>query len=255
MHGMHDPFAGGPWGWLAVAMMLAGALAACATSQPAAGARPGGASTGGPGNSNGAATGAQASNPAGAAAGAPPGAPSDARTPATGGTAQPWVVTPSGELARPMMPDRSLDPPANQVPVLLAHGQGAQRYICREKEQAKGSYEWTLKEPRAKLADATGREIGSHSAGPSWQLADGSKAVKKKLIASVPALAFDAVPWLLLEIESSGKGALAGTQYVQRMDTIGGAAPATGCDAAHVGAMQDVDYRATYLFYAPRKSS
>ena len=202
-----------------------------------------------------AATGVQASTPAGSAAGAQTGVPSGAGKPAAGGTAQPWAITPSGELARPMMPDRSLDPPANQVPVLLAHGQGVQRYVCKEKEQAKGSYEWTLKEPVAKLSDAAGREIGSHSAGPSWQLGDGSKAVKKKLIATVPALAFDAVPWLLLEIESSGKGALAGTQYVQRMDTVGGAAPAAGCDAAHVGATQDVDYRATYLFYAPRKSS
>jgi hypothetical protein len=253
MHGMHDPFAGGPWWWLAVAMLLAGALAACATSQPAAGGRPGGASAGGPGTSDGTATGVQASTPAGAAASNQAGAPAGPGKPAAGGTAQPWAVTPSGELARPMMPDRSLDPPANQVPVLLAYGQGVQRYICKEKEQAKGSYEWTLKEPVAKLADASGREIGSHSAGPSWQLADGSKAVKKKLVASVPALAFDAVPWLLIEIESSGKGALAGTQYVQRMDTVGGAAPAAGCDAAHVGASQDVDYRATYLFYAPRK--
>ncbi|HEY6323855.1 MAG TPA: DUF3455 domain-containing protein, partial [Thermoanaerobaculia bacterium] len=176
------------------------------------------------------------------------------KTAAPGATTQPWAVTPSGELARPLMPDRSLEPPADQVPVLLAYGLGAQRYVCKEKEQAKGSFEWTLKEPVAKLSDATGREIGSHSAGPSWQLTDGSKAVKKKLVASFPALAFDAVPWLLIEIQSSGKGGLAGTQYVQRMDTVGGTPPSAGCDAAHAGATHDVDYRATYLFYAPRKS-
>jgi hypothetical protein len=221
MHGMHDLFASGRWGWLAVALILSGAVAACATE---AGARQGNA-------------------PAGARGGGP-----------TGAAVQPWQVTPSGELARPMMPDRSLDPPANQVPVLITFGQGVQRYVCKEKEQAKGSFEWTLKEPQAKLSDANGREIGSHSAGPSWQLADGSKAVKKKLVASVPALASDAVPWLLIELESSGKGALAGTQYVQRVDTVGGAAPTSGCDAAHAGAMQDVDYRATYVFYAPRKA-
>lgn len=253
MHGMHDPFAGGPWGWLAVAMLLTGALAACASD---AGARAGGAQAGGPGGTpNGTASGAQASTPAGPDASAQAGTPAGAKKPAAGGTAQPWEVTPSGDLARPTMPDRSLDPPANQVPVLLAYGQGVQRYICKEKEQAKGSFEWTLKEPIAKLADASGRELGSHSAGPSWQLADGSKAVKKKLVASVPALAFDAVPWLLIEIESTGKGALAGTQYVQRMDTVGGAPPAAACDAKHAGATQDVEYRATYLFYSPRKAS
>jgi Protein of unknown function (DUF3455) len=231
MHGMHGPFAGAVWGWLAVASMLAGAAAACASE--GGGTRPDGGAQAGAGSPAG------AKQPAAGAAGA---------------AGQPWAVTPTGELARPLMPDRSLEPPANQVPVLLAYGQGVQRYVCKEKEQAKGSFEWTLKEPRAKLSDATGREIGSHSAGPTWQLADGSKAVKKKPVASVPALALDAVPWLLMEIESSGKGGLAGTQYVQRMDTVGGAPPAAGCDAAHAGATQDVDYRATYLFYAPRKS-
>jgi hypothetical protein len=218
---MLDLVAAGRWGWLAVAMVLTGALAACASE---AGAGQGGARAGG-----------RVAGPG-------------------GGPAKTWQVTPSGELARPMMPDRSLDPPANQVPVLITFGQGVQRYICKEKDQPKGSFEWTLKEPQAKLSDAEGHEIGSHSAGPSWQLADGSKAVKKKLIATVAALASDAVPWLLVELESSGKGALAGTQYVQRIDTVGGAAPAAGCDTAHAGATHDVDYRATYVFYAPRKA-
>ena len=241
MHGMHDPCAGAAaWGWLAVALMLVGAVAACASE---GGTRPGSAQAGSAGGT-----------PDGATASAQAGSPAGAKKAAPGTTTQPWAVTPSGELARPLMPDRSLDPPADQVPVLLAYGQGVQRYVCKEKEQAKGSFEWTLKEPVAKLSDATGREIGSHSAGPSWQLADGSKAVKKKLVASVPALAFDAVPWLLIQIESSGKGGLAGTQYVQRMDTVGGTPPSAGCDAGHAGATHDVDYRATYLFYAPRKS-
>lgn len=218
---MHDLFAAGRWGWLAVAVVLIGALAACATE---AGAHQGGAQAGGRG-----------AGPA-------------------GGTAQPWQVTPAGDLARPLMPDPALEPPANQVPVLIAFAQGVQRYVCKEKEQAKGTFEWVLKEPQAKLSSADGHEIGSHSAGPTWQLADGSKAVKKKLVATTAALASDAVPWLLIELESSGKGALAGTQYVQRVDTVGGAAPASGCDAAHAGATHDVDYRATYVFYAPRKT-
>ncbi len=237
---MHDPSAGVAWGWLAMALMLVGAVAACASE---GGTRPGSAQAA-----------AAWGTPDGAAASAHASAPAGDKKAAPGATTQPWAVTPSGELARPLMPDRSLEPPADQVPVLLAYGQGVQRYVCKEKEQAKGSFEWTLKEPVAKLSDAAGREIGSHSAGPAWQLADGSKAVKKKLVASFPALAFDAVPWLLIEIQSSGKGGLAGTQYVQRMDTVGGAPPGAGCAAAHAGATQDVDYRATYLFYAPRKS-
>jgi len=240
MHGRHDLVGGGGWELLALAILLAGvleagALQACAVQ---AGAR----------------SGAQAGARGGDQGGPQAGAQTSAQKPQAGGTAQPWQTAPAGELSRPLMPDRSLEPPADQVPVLIAYGLGVQRYVCKEKDQAKGAWEWTLKEPQAKLTDTNGHEIGSHSAGPTWQLQDGSKAVKKKLIASAPALQVDGVPWLLLEIESSGKGALAGTQYVQRVDTVGGAAPATGCDAAHAGSTHDVEYRATYVFYKPRKA-
>lgn len=169
-----------------------------------------------------------------------------------GAATRPWQVAPAGGLVRPVMPDPKLDPPAGVVPLLVASAQGVQRYACKEKEKAPGSFEWVLVEPQAKLYDGEYREIGSHSAGPSWQLKDGSKVVKKKLVASVPALESDGVPWLLVEVESSGKGGLAGIRYVQRIDTVGGAAPPSGCDAAHSAARQDVEYRATYVFYGPR---
>jgi hypothetical protein len=271
MHPRRHHTAGGRWVLLVAALSLAGTVEACtvlsgsrgspgAPDSPRTPAPPVAPAAPGTAGSPGAApAGGVPAAPGTAGQPASPGSPSAPgdRPPVTaaGGPAQPWRVAPTGELARPMMPDRSLDPPANEVPVLLAYGQGVQRYVCKEKEQAKGSFEWALKEPQAKLADAAGHQIGSHSAGPSWQLADGSKAVRKKLVASVPALATDAVPWLLLAIDSSGKGALAGTEYVQRVDTVGGVAPATGCDAAHAGATQDVEYRATYVFYAPRKAS
>ncbi len=42
---------------------------------------------------------------------------------------------------------------------------------------------------------------------------------------------------------------MAGVTYVQRLDTTGGLAPATGCDASHVGDTARIDYTATYYFY------
>jgi hypothetical protein len=175
-----------------------------------------------------------------------------AQTAAGPAPTHPWQAAPSGGLLRPLMPDHALEPPADFVPVLITYGQGVQRYVCKTADKPAGSFAWTLKEPQAKLYDAADHEIGAHSAGPAWQLTDGSKAVKKKVLGTFPALELDGVPWLLVEIESSGAGLLAGTRYVQRVDTVGGAAPATGCDAAHAGASLDVEYRATYIFYAPR---
>jgi hypothetical protein len=163
----------------------------------------------------------------------------------------PWKVVPKSKgIFRPVMPDPRLDPPANVTPVLIAYGQGVQRYVCKEKDDAKGTFAWVLKEPVAKLFDDQDKEIGTHFAGPTWALADGSKVVKKKVVASAPALQVDGVPWLLVEVEASGAGRLAGVRFVQRVDTVGGAAPAAGCDAAHAAATLDVDYRAVYVFYA-----
>jgi Protein of unknown function (DUF3455) len=40
---------------------------------------------------------------------------------------------------------------------------------------------------------------------------------------------------------------------VQRVDTQGGVAPTSGCDAAHVGTEKSVAYTATYYFYRGRQ--
>jgi hypothetical protein len=68
--------------------------------------------------------------------------------------------------------------------------------------------------------------------------------------------AFDAgaasVPWLLLQATShGGSGTLASAQYVQRLDTDGGVAPASGCDVDASGAVLKVPYTADYFFFGP----
>jgi hypothetical protein len=40
--------------------------------------------------------------------------------------------------------------------------------------------------------------------------------------------------------------------FIHRLETAGGKAPATGCDASHVGETARVDYTATYYFYEAR---
>jgi hypothetical protein len=59
-----------------------------------------------------------------------------------------------------------------------------------------------------------------------------------------------AVPWLLMPCKDNGlAGALQGVHFVQRVETHGGAAPASGCDQATLGAETKVPYTATYVFY------
>ena len=44
-------------------------------------------------------------------------------------------------------------------------------------------------------------------------------------------------------------GTFAPTTYIQRVNTTGGLAPATGCDAEHIGAQAAIPYTADYYFY------
>lgn len=59
-------------------------------------------------------------------------------------------------------------------------------------------------------------------------------------------------PGLLVNIIGhEGSGVLSRATTIQRINTRGGKAPASGCDAAHAGQERRVHYSADYLFYAP----
>jgi hypothetical protein len=143
-----------------------------------------------------------------------------------------------------------IDVPAGSRIVLQVKGDGAQVYTCSvEHDGAK----WILKAPDAKLLDATGKTIGSHFAGPTWKLEDGSQ-VQGELIASQPATDANSVAWLLLRAKSgTAKGALGDVAFVQRTETHGGVAAKAGCgDAGDAGKTIRVPYTATYTFYAEK---
>ncbi len=131
-------------------------------------------------------------------------------------------------------------------PAIQLLGKGVQVYGCAE---AGPSYAWRLKGPDATLTDAAGAVAGHHFAGPTWRANDGS-AVVGSVLTSAPAPRPGSVPWLVLAAKShAGAGRFADIAYVVRSQTEGGAAPALGCDAAHIGAEVRVPYQATYLFF------
>ena len=106
--------------------------------------------------------------------------------------------------------------------------------------------------PEADLFGKRGRIAGSHYAGPTWEGLDGSTVVAGR-VAGVTVDA-TAIPWLLLQATSNtGDGRMSDVTFIQRLETVGGLAPATGCDAAHIGAVADVPYTALYAFYEARR--
>ena len=140
------------------------------------------------------------------------------------------------------VPD-NLKPGANESLALIVPAKGVQIYECR-------AGNWVFVAPEAALFDRAGKQIGSHYAGPHWESADGSKivgAVKQR--ADAPAAGN--IPWLLLGTKSvASEGAFSKVTSIQRVATVGGTAPAAGCDQA--GARARVPYTADYYLFSPK---
>jgi hypothetical protein len=136
-------------------------------------------------------------------------------------------------------------PAGNKVFLVGKVSTGVQIYKCT----AAG---WTFDHPEATLVGDNGKEIIKHFAGPTWQAKDGSTV---KAAVQEPRVTVDptAIPWLLLKTTSAvagpGGDRLAHTTYIQRVNTGGGVAPTSGCDASTVGKEARVGYTADYYFW------
>lgn len=160
-------------------------------------------------------------------------------------------VAAAAQIAPPQVPE-NLKVPVTEVVLLKAVGKGTQIHVCSAKPGDESQFAWVLDRPQADLADEKGDVIGKHYKGPIWEAADGSK-VTGQVQQRANAPNGNAVPWLLLKAAShEGSGTFARVTYIQRVDTITGLAPLTGCDKAHAGDEASADYQATYFFYVSR---
>jgi hypothetical protein len=143
----------------------------------------------------------------------------------------------------------SLAVPATQTPWIEALAVGVQIYECDIGQDATKSGTWKFLAPEATLTDASGRVLGKHYAGPTWEAVDGSKVVGQ-LRSSQPAPDAESIPWLALTVKSSlGQGVLTPTTSVLRVRTSGGIAPDRPCDISNAKQVVRVPYKATYYFY------
>jgi hypothetical protein len=134
-------------------------------------------------------------------------------------------------------------------PYLIAHAEGVQIYACYS---VADGYAWRLLAPRATLTGDNGKPLGSHYGGPTWEARDGSTVIGvREAGASVDPAAID---WLRLRADSKAAGPdgdrLAATTYIQRINTVGGRAPAAGeCDEDTVAEQREIPYSADYVFF------
>jgi hypothetical protein len=147
--------------------------------------------------------------------------------------------------------------PANLVPTgerqverLAAHG--LQTYECRVTPGDASSAAWVYVASSLELLDANDKPAGRHTYPPPvWEAPDGSKfAGTQKARADAPEAG--AAPWLLISTKSTGaEGRFAKITSLQRVNTKGGVAPASGCDLKAIGKKEQVPLRADLILFSP----
>jgi Protein of unknown function (DUF3455) len=157
----------------------------------------------------------------------------------------------------------NLKVPEGHSPYLMAHAEGTQNYVC---VPTSAGHTWTFFGPQATLFNG-GQQVTTHFLSPNpdpaesgtpratWQHSGDTSTVWAAAIANSTDSSFvaaGAIPWLLLQVVGSEVvgGTLTDTKYIQRVNTAGGIAPATGCKSAKdTGKKALVPYSTDYVFY------
>jgi Protein of unknown function (DUF3455) len=161
-------------------------------------------------------------------------------------------VAMAGCASAPSVPG-SLRVPPTQGLIKQLHATGVQIYQCQATKSDPSQFEWSFKQPEAALFTKGGRNIGKHYGGPTWEANDGSIVVGEAIGRSDSPKP-NSIPWLLLRAKATaGNGLFTGVQYVQRLNTAGGAVPATACRQDQVGQQLRASYTADYLFYGEKR--
>jgi len=135
--------------------------------------------------------------------------------------------------------------------VATFYADGVQKYQAQEVPNSNPvAFQWVFVAPQADLYDAGNGKVGTHSAGPTWQLSVADSMFGQAFTPprSAPATDPNGIDWLLL-MPKTGKpptGFFADVSFVQRIVTSGGKAPATAPTNATQTA--EVHYTAIYRF-------
>ena len=158
-----------------------------------------------------------------------------------------------------------LEVPAGHAPFLTSHAEGTQNFVC---VLGTSGFAWQFHGPQATLVDEFTTQVATHFLSPNpieagaaratWQDSVDTSRVWAAAVANSTDVAFvapGAIPWLLLKVvgQQAGPGggtALSGAVFIQRLNTAGGQAPATGCRTAQdIGHKALVPYEADYVFH------
>ena len=151
----------------------------------------------------------------------------------------------------------SIKTPNESKLTVHVYAKGVQVYVCVPDTTDTSRFVWLLKGPQANLyTDSTFHQlVGKHyyntAHQPTWESTDGSTVSGAKLQqANSPD--GNSIPWLLLKaIGHTGNGTFSSANFIQRINTKGGKAPATA-DKTKKGQTLAVAYTAEYVFYGDK---
>ncbi|MGE0361469.1 MAG: DUF3455 domain-containing protein [Vicinamibacterales bacterium] len=169
-----------------------------------------------------------------------------------------------GRVERPAVP-ANLEVDPEYRPYLITRAQGTQNYLCLPSSTGVA---WTFFGPQATLFDEAMDQVMTHYLSPNpqesglaratWRHSRDTSTVWAMAVESSTDAAFvapGAIPWLKLQVVGAqygphGGDRLTATAFIQRVNTAGGVAPATGCaGTADLGKRALVPYTTAYVFY------
>lgn len=176
-----------------------------------------------------------------------------------------WQTAQGNRISVPPVPTK-LEVEAPHEVVFVGHAIGTQNYVCLP---SGAGVAWSLFTPQATLFRKHGQQLTTHFFSPNpeengtvvraaWQDSRDSSTVWAGLGESSSDPNFvapGAIAWLKLETKGVQEGPAGGDQltditFVQRLNTVGGLAPTTGCSLpTDIGRRAFVPYRADYFFY------
>ena len=184
----------------------------------------------------------------------------------------PQLAHAQNTISPPIVPD-GLDVEEGNEVFLLGRGVGTQNYVCAPCDPTKANcplgVAFTLFTPQATLFNDQGEQLITHFSSPNpveggtvrvtWQDSRDTSSVWAKLVKAV-MVRDDSVAWVLLNVKDTGTQAgptgdrMTKTTFIQRVNTVGGLAPAGECvSSADLGRQAFVPYRADYFFYKKSK--
>ena len=177
------------------------------------------------------------------------------------------------DIRPPKVPDNLKVEDGNEL-FLVGHGVGTQNYVCAPSTTSVTGVAFSLFTPQATLFNDDGRQLITHFFSPNddprlvppergtirvtWEDSRDSSRVWAFLLQQSTDEQFvqkDAVAWLLLKESGVAAGPTGGdrltkTTFIQRLNTAGGLAPASGCSTiGDLGRRAFIPYSADYFFY------